>query len=114
MTPKPRVWPEDLMQMVIAADGYRRQLMGQPPRPPHPRWKRMWVEPWFNLIGWSLGQIVAWLPWEWRWRADQRIVEWMGARPSTAQSSLNLSCSDLAAMARRLRQESGQWPAVMV
>jgi len=45
-------------------------------------WKRAWLEPAFNLIGLCAGQILAGLPWSLRWRADQQIARWLGARPA--------------------------------
>ena len=110
----PRVMPEDLMETVIAADTIRRQMRGEALSPPHPLWKRTWIEPWFNLIGYAFGQVLALLPWPLRWRADQRITQWMGARPSATPPQFETLTRDFTTLARRLYAETGQWPATMI
>src|SRR5262249_28731516 len=74
------VTPQDLMQMVVEADVLRRQGVGEPLPRPVTAWKRSWIEPWFNAIGWWIGAGLRILPWPVRWRADQKIIGWMGAR----------------------------------
>ena len=106
--------PEDLMETVIQGDRSRRQLLGQPPHPGYSLWKRIWIEPWFNLIGLAVGQWMVWLPWALRWRMDQRIVTWMGARPPAESPDFRSRCREFAAAARRLHRETGVWPAVFV
>ena len=108
-----KVMPEDLMDLVIAADSILRQNRGD--EPSHPAyWKRTWIEPWFNLLGWMMGQVLVCLPWPLRWRADQMITTAMGGRPDQAPAQLEAARRDFAALAQRLRDQTGTWPATMV
>jgi hypothetical protein len=106
--------PEDLMAQVVAADILRRSQAGETSVLRHTRAKRIWLEPWFNLLGLGIGQLLLMLPWALRWRADQKIVAALGARPAESCPSFTPAVLQLIALTERLYRETGQWPAAMV
>jgi hypothetical protein len=107
------VKPEDLMDVVLAADNYRRVRNGYPPCKIK-RSRRVWIEPLFNALGWAMGQALVAMPWALRWRADQRIIGWMGARPESASPRLPDVSREIVALAARLTELTGQRPALMI
>ena len=96
-----KIMPEDLKQTVLAADTIRRQHMGER-LSRYPAWKRLWIEPWFNLLGIALGQLLASFPWPLRWRADQRINISLGGRVSAQPSGFEIRRQEFAALMQRL------------
>src|SRR5687768_12924424 len=102
-----KMMPEDLMQTVIAADAIRRKRLGER-RMRFARWKRIWIEPVFNLMGSIVGQLLVMLPWPLYWRAVQRINQAMGGRSDSLPSSFSSHREEIGAMAARLHHETGQ------
>jgi hypothetical protein len=107
------VTPEDLMNLVIAADTQRRSMKGFPPSKYHPA-QRVWVEPLFNFFGNAVGVLIN--TWPWRWR--QSFFLWMCERMSGHASEINPQLpsrvAQSAAMARSLQERTGEWPAVLL
>ena len=49
-----------------------------------------------------------------RWRADQRIVQSMGAKPEAAPAQLDTAVREVSSIVQRLYQDTGHWPAMLV
>jgi hypothetical protein len=108
-----KILPEDLMQVVIEADRRRHASQGRE-KFLYPRWKRVWVEPWFNFLGYLMGQALLTLPWPLRWRADEKIVRWMGARPHAEPARLKTARHEIGEMVKRLQKQTGVLPASFI
>lgn len=108
-----KVFPEDLMQSVLIADALHRQRLGEPAQQFKPQ-QRVWIEPWFNFLGWLMGSLVVVLPRAPYRRVVHRINAWLGGRPDFATPDLADRQAQAVAMAQRLYKETGEWPAMMV
>jgi hypothetical protein len=108
-----KILPEDLMKTVIAADAIRRQRLGES-RLRHARWKRTWIEPIFNAIGWSVGQIVAMLPNSLRRPVILRINQALGGRSTSPSEHLRQRQQETVALIRKLKEATGREPGVMI
>src|SRR5262245_5442902 len=108
-----KVMPEDLMDLVVEADAFHRQSTGQPPSH-RALWKRVWVEPWFNLLGHFIGAGLLLLPWPLYRRAVQGLNGLMGGRPEENTEAIESQRRDLVTVMLRLREATGRRPAVLV
>src|SRR4029077_373110 len=110
---KTRVTPEDLMDMVVAADVYRTQAISGDISPILPPKRRPWLETLFNFFGLLLGQLYVFQPWPLRWRADNRVNLALSKNRTAEAADFKQMQDQIAGMARRLHHETGQWPATM-
>src|SRR5438477_749841 len=110
---KTRVTPEDLMDMVVAADVYRTQALHGDISPILPPVRRPRLETIFNLIGLILGQLHLLQPWPLRWRADNLVNLTLARRRTAVPADFKAIQDQIRAMTRRLHHETGQWPAMM-
>src|SRR5690349_15616991 len=97
--------PEDLIDLIIAADALRRTAEGVPQSTFAP-WKRLWIEPIFNLAGLGFGQLLKFLPWSLRWRADMRINQALAKGRSATSPDLTRLTSEMVNLAQRLHRET--------
>src|SRR5437762_1368681 len=110
---KTRVTPEDLMDMVVAADVYRSQSLQGDISPILPPERRPRLETLFNLIGWVLGQLHKLLPWPLRWRADNGINLLLSKNRTAVPAEFNSLQNQIRVLTQRLHHETGQWPAML-
>src|SRR5882762_1214983 len=99
---KTRVTPEDLMDMVVAADVYRTQKLSGDISPILPPERRPWLETLFNLFGLLLGQLHVLQPWPLRWRADQLVNLVLAKHRTAVPADFKSSQERIAVMTRRL------------
>ena len=109
----PRVNPEDLVDVIIAADNLRRESLRQPLCQYRPS-QRIWIEPFFNLLGMLFGGWMRLLPWPWRRSADLNITLQMSKHPPVAEEQTRMRMTQVTDLAMALRRETGQWPATLI
>jgi len=107
------VTPEDLVNLVIAADAERRRMMGMAASRYKPS-QRIWIEPFFNAAGTVLGAMIRATP----IRLRRRILSWLclrigGHTPEILPEFAGDQARAVAA-AERLLRLTGQRPAVLI
>jgi hypothetical protein len=105
--------PEDLINKVIAADALRRQARGERRARFKPS-QRVWIEPFFNLLGLLWGQITLLLPWPLHKPYVQWVVHQMGGHTPIENPELPRRMEETVRLARDLKAKTGQWPALLV
>jgi hypothetical protein len=105
--------PEDLTNTVVAADDLRRQLLGQRSASYRPG-QRVWIEPFFNLLGFLWGELTLLLPWPLRKPYVQWVVRKMGGHPPEDNPDLTSRITETIRLAQDLKARTGQWPALLV
>jgi hypothetical protein len=129
----PKATPEDLVNTVIAADDLRRKARGLPStraakylasladrwaalalgrKDPPP--ERTFIEPFFNVLGFLWGQGMRMLPSRLRRRFVQRVNCKMGGYSPTENPELPLRIEETVRLARDIKQQTGQWPALFI
>jgi len=105
--------PEDLLNTVIAADALRRRALGQTPARYRPS-QRVWIEPFFNVLGHLWAFVMACMPSPVR----RPFVQWvnckMGGYFPIANPDLPQRKEETVRLAQEIKQKTGQWPALLV
>ena len=109
----PTVFPEDLLNTVIAADAIRRRALGMRPGRFRPS-QRVWIEPFFNLPGWVWGGFLRALPARLRQPLDLWLCQKMGGHAPEINPELPGRIAEYVERARGLYAQTGQWPAVFI
>jgi hypothetical protein len=104
---------ERLFQIVIRADGVRRQRLGIPAAN-ESNSKRLWVEPFFNFLGLLLAQMILWIPWPKRGQAHVWVCEKMALHPPEANPALGERQNEAVRLAHELFAQYRKWPAALV
>ncbi len=105
--------PEDLIDVVIAADALKRKARNQPPARYRPS-QRVWVEPVLNVLGDMWGRLMYLLPWAIRKPYVQWVMRKMSGRPPEINPGVEQCIRQTLELAKSVRQETGQWPALLV
>lgn len=101
------------MDIVIAADARRREVLGLEPvrfRPP----QRIWIEPWFNALGRLFGVLTQGIPWRLRSRFYLYLCEKMEGHAPENNPDLPALAQRSVEMAQALKRLTGQWPAFLI
>jgi len=109
----PKATPEDLTNTVVAADALRRQMLGQRPASYKPG-QRIWIEPFFNLLGFVWSELTLLLPWRLRKPYVQWVVRKMSSHPPEDNPDLPQRTAETVRLAEDLKVQTGQWPALLV
>jgi hypothetical protein len=108
-----KVLPEQLIDVVIAADSVRRQSIGAPPQRFKPS-QRRWVEPFFNMLGLAFGQGMVMLPWALRKPFDIWLCRKMGGHAEEPNPHLAERTAQTVSLAQAIHKKTGQWPAFFI
>jgi len=108
-----RVLPEDLVNLIIAADNIRRDSLGVP-HSNYSHSRRIWIEPPFNILGKAFGQLQRALPWIWRKRVDPWMCQKMGGHAAEDNPRLSGIVAQTVKLTREVQRVTGQWPGVMI
>src|SRR5688572_14807702 len=100
--------PEDLMNEVIRADAARRQARGRAPGH-FKASQRIWIEPFFNIIGFLWGRLMFLMPWKLRKRYVQWVVRNMGGHAAEENPQLEGRITEVIQLAKGAQKTSGQW-----
>jgi hypothetical protein len=116
-----KVTPEDLVHTVIAADDLRRKARGYPSTraaralgrtSPPP--ERIFIEPFFNVLGDLWGRGTGLLP----RRLHRGFIQWinckMGGYSPIENSELPLRIEETVTLARNIKEKTGRWPALLI
>jgi hypothetical protein len=117
----PKLTPEDLINTVIAADELRRKARGQPStraalalgrQGPPP--ERIFIEPFFNLLGYLWGEGMELLP-----RSLRRpLIQWlnckMGGYKPLQNPELSSRIQETVSLAKSTKEKTGAWPALLI
>jgi hypothetical protein len=108
-----RVFPEALVEVLVQADFLQRKAAGV--RLSHyPRWRRVWVEPFFNLLGLLFGQGMQLLPWRLRRPLDLWFLRHLSHHAPAPNRELTDRTEQSLALAQRLKSQTDAWPAVLL
>src|SRR5262249_17247499 len=110
-----RATPEDLINTVIRADNLRRRARGQPStraavalQTGRPSSSRLFIEPFFNLLGWLWGSLMYAMPWPLR----KAFVQWvnlkMSAHAPAGDPRLAERIQEMLRLAKELKSKSGR------
>lgn len=108
---KPR--PDHLLDLVVEADSLRRIALKQKLAGIHP-WKRVWLEPWFNLVGHVVGGATLLLPPRLRRAFYLWLCPHFGGHGAEFNPQLAERQRQALDLAQKLYAETGQWPAVLL
>jgi hypothetical protein len=111
--PSRRVFPEDLVNLVIEADTLRREALGGEPSRFKPS-QRVTVEPFFNLLGRAFGFAQSLLPWPIRQKADLWLNQKLAGHGPEFNPDLARVTSETVGLAQKVREQTGRWPALLV
>jgi hypothetical protein len=117
----PKATPEALINAVIVADDLRRRARGLEStraavalQTGTPSWQRVFVEPFFNVLGALWGQLMYFLPWPLR----KRFVQWVNLKlsghPALEDPKLRERAAETVRLAHLLKTKTGRWPALFV
>src|SRR5690242_7055778 len=109
----PKAMPEDLINLVIAANDLRRPALGLPPTHFNPS-QRFLIEPIFTFLGLLVGFMTLALPWPLRKPCVQWVVQSMGGHAPENNPELPRRLSETIHLANDLKTRTGQWPAFLV
>ncbi|MFA5976193.1 MAG: hypothetical protein WC859_08540 [Elusimicrobiota bacterium] len=101
------------MATVIAADARRRQAMGWGQARYRP-FQRVWIEPWFNVLGALAGFKSRWLPASMRQRFYFFLNRKMAGHAPEENPELPRTLSACKTLAHQLQEATGRWPAFLV
>src|SRR5205807_4825406 len=108
-----RATPEDLTNTVVAADALRRQILGQRPARYLPG-QRVWIEPFFNLLGFLWGELTLLLPWPQRKPYVQWVVRKMSGHAPEENPELPRRIEETLRLSQDLKAKTGRWPALLI
>jgi len=113
MTPRGRITPEELVDLIIENDARLREQAGKPPIRFTPA-QRLWIEPLFNFIGFLIGQLVLFLPWPWVWKVQLWICGKLAGHPPENNPHLAERIQQTVHLSQELHRQTGQWPALLI
>ena len=76
--------------------------------------QRIWIEPWFNVLGILFGKMLDALPSPMRRRTFTAICRRLGGHAPEENPQLASRLQDTVALAKQLQNRTGQWPAMVV
>jgi hypothetical protein len=103
---------ESLVSFIIKTDALLRRKDQTSPARFRPS-QRVWIEPFFNGIGHSVGQLLFLLPAPWRRRAHIWMCGQMAQHAPEAFLEQARYQSEAVARAQSLYKRTGHWPAVL-
>ena len=113
--------PESLINAVIKADDLRRRARGQASTRAalalasgRRSWSRLFIEPFFNVLGLLWGSLMYAMPWTWR----KAYVQWVNlklAKHAPADDPhLPERIREVLQLAYDSKANSGQWPGLLI
>lgn len=108
-----RVTPEDLVSTLVRADTLRRKHQGQPLSKYRPS-QRVFIEPFFNVLGLAFGAFMSALPWPLRARMVQWVNIKMAAHDPEPGPNLPQITQETVRLARDIQDKTRTWPAMLV